>query len=93
MHVQSAFYSGLSGLRNASMQLNEASSKISRESTEKKSNSGALPSAQIDIARSQPSSLNNELLNLKTAEFQAKSSVNVIRTADEMLGTLIDTSV
>ena len=34
--------------------------------------------------------LNQELVDLKVAEFQAAASTNVIRTADEVLGTLID---
>lgn len=34
--------------------------------------------------------INQELVELKVAEFQAKASTNVIRTADEVLGTLIN---
>jgi hypothetical protein len=34
--------------------------------------------------------LNQSIVNLKVAEFQAKASTEVIRSADEGLGTLID---
>ncbi len=49
-------------------------------------NQAQLPESQSnDIV-----DLNEELVDLKVAEFQAAASTNVIRTADEVLGTLID---
>ncbi|AGH82219.1 hypothetical protein PCNPT3_11415 [Psychromonas sp. CNPT3] len=94
MDVRSASSSGLSGFQDASVQLNNASSRIAQSgSAEKSKNVDQLP---VEASSSQeprtPVSLTTELVNLKVAEFQAKASVNVIRTADEMLGTLIDTS-
>ena len=34
--------------------------------------------------------LNQAIVNLKVAEFQAKASTEVIRSADDSLGTLLD---
>lgn len=34
--------------------------------------------------------LNQSIVDLKVAEFQAKSSVQIIKTADDVLGTLLD---
>jgi flagellar basal body rod protein FlgC len=46
------------------------------------------------LAASGPSpSLTESIVNLKVSEFQAEASANVIRSADEALGTLIDVTV
>ena len=37
--------------------------------------------------------LNESIVDLKVAEYQAKSSAEVIKTADENLGTLLDVRV
>ena len=94
MDVRSASYSGISGFQDASVQLSGASSRIAQAgNTEKSINVDQLPAETSSLqAQRTPVSLTTELVNLKVAEFQAKASVNVIRTADEMLGTLIDTS-
>lgn len=47
-------------------------------------------SNQISQASNNVTNLNKELVELKVAEFQSQASTNVIRTADEVLGTLID---
>tara|TARA_B110000091_G_C13369441_1_gene291592 strand:- start:130 stop:417 length:288 start_codon:yes stop_codon:yes gene_type:complete len=95
MDVHSAFNSGLAGFQDASAQVNNASSRIANagltemSGTETPPGSGSLsPSVERTAV-----SLTPELVNLKVAEYQAKASANVISTADEMLGTLINTSV
>jgi flagellar hook protein FlgE len=42
---------------------------------------------------SQPAKIDEALVNLKVEEFNAKANTQSIRTADEVLGTLIDISV
>ena len=39
------------------------------------------------------SDLNQSIVDLKVAEYQAKASAEVIQTADETLGTLLDVTV
>ncbi|MCW8994801.1 MAG: hypothetical protein OQK77_03195 [Psychromonas sp.] len=95
MDVCSAYNSGLTGFQDASAQLSNASSRIAHAGSAENSgieNQGA--SESISPAAEQTSvSLTTEFVNLKVAEFQAKSSAKVITTADEMMGTLINTSV
>jgi len=42
---------------------------------------------------SQLPDINQSIVDLKVAEFQAKASTEVIKTADENLGTLLDVRV
>jgi flagellar hook protein FlgE len=95
MDVRSAYNSGLTGFQNASAQLSTASSRIANAGIAEigmTGNQGA-PESLSSPAERAPISLTTELVNLKVAEFQAKASANVISTADELLGTLINTSV
>ncbi len=96
MEIQSAFASGVQGFQKASEDANQAAANIAsqtsqntneidsvNESTTSNVNSAAAQSNQvIDI--------NQEVVNLKVAEHQAKASAQVIQSADESLGTLID---
>ena len=95
MDVRSAYNSGLAGLQNASSQLANSSTQIAQAGTTGtaiEKDPQTLESASSPAERS-PVSLTTELVNLKVAEFQAKSSAKVISTADEVMGTLINTSV
>jgi flagellar hook protein FlgE len=95
MDVRSAYNSGLTGFQRASAQLNSSSSQIAQAGmaentlTENRQASGDLPSS----TERTPVSLTTELVNLKVAEYQAKAAAKVISTADEVSGTLINTSV
>jgi len=95
MDVRSAFNSGIAGFQDASAQLSNASSRIAQAGIAEKSMTEApLPSETISpSAERAPISITTELINLKLSEMQAKSSAKVISTADELVGTLIDTSV
>jgi len=95
MDVRSAFNSGLAGFQNASAQLSNASSRIAQAGiaensiTANQQTQGSLsPSAERA-----PISIATELINMKVAEMQGKASAKVIESADDMLGTLIDTTV
>lgn len=95
MDVRSAYNSGLTGFQDASAQLSKASSQIAHASSTEISvseDSSASKSLSSPAERA-PISLTTELVNLKVAEFQAKASAKVISTADEVVGTLINTSV
>lgn len=95
MDVRSAFNSGLAGFQNASAQLSNASSRIAQAGIAEKSitaNQQTQESLSPSAERA-PISITTELINMKVAEMQAKASAKVIDTADDMLGTLIDTTV
>ena len=95
MDVRSAFNSGLAGFQDASAQLSNASSRIAHAGIAEKS----MTDNQLTTGNYSPSaerasiSITDELINLKLAELQAKSAAKVINTADEVSGTLIDTTV
>jgi len=96
MDVRSAFNSGLAGFQDASAQLSNASSRIAQAGIAEKSMADeqqqALGSPSLSAERA-PISITTELINMKIAEIQAKGSAKVISTANDMVGTLIDTSV
>ena len=95
MDVRSAYNSGLTGFQDASAQLSNASSRIAQAGTAEtalEKDPEALESQSLPAERSSVS-LTTELVNLKVAEFQAKASAKVISTADDVMGTLINTSV
>jgi len=95
MDVRSAFNSGLAGFQDASAQLSNASSRIAQAGIAEKSMTGEQQPSEIisPSAERAPISITTELINLKLAEIQAQSNAKVISTADELVGTLIDTSV
>ena len=93
MDVRSAYNSGLTGFQDASTQLNNSSSRIAQASTRNETNEAKESATNLSPVERAPVSLTTELVNLKVAEFQAKSSAKVITTADEVVGTLINTSV
>lgn len=95
MDVRSAYNSGLTGFQDASAQLSKASTQIAHAgSAETRVSEEPLASESLSSpAERAPISLSTELINLKVAEFQAKASAKVITTADEVVGTLINTSV
>jgi len=88
MEIQSAFNSGVQGLQRATEAADQAAADIVAETT----------AAQDLEATSQPPEkneqkvpdLNQSIVNLKVAEHQARASTEVIKTADDSLGTLLD---
>ena len=98
MDIQSSFNSGVEGLQNARATADKAAADIAA-STVARTNSTAEQAVNTEVnsdvvsAASKSNSLpdlNQSIVNLKVAEFQTKASTEVIRSADESLGTLID---
>ena len=99
MEIQSAFNSGVQGFQNATDKASQAATDIAASTavnTEQKStvdpeqNSLNLEvSSEVVTNKSLPD-LNQSIVDLKVAEYQAKSSAEVIKSADESLGTLLD---
>jgi hypothetical protein len=92
MEIQSAFNSGIQGLQKASEQVAESASVIAQETTDTQQAPAASVST-LKSAEQATSGLTPAIVNLKVAEVQAQASANVIKTADETLGTLLDVRV
>lgn len=86
MNINSAFSSGVFGLQKATAQMDSAASKIAQQTLP---SSGSAQGVSVQ----QNDSLPDSLVQLKTAEIQGKSSVAVIKRADQMLGSLLDIHV
>ena len=94
MEVQSAFNAGVQGFQKAQEDAYQAASAIANQTfnSEDFSQGQALNQETIgqNTGSGDLSDLNQEIVNLKVAEFQAKASAEVIQTADDTLGTLLD---
>lgn len=94
----SPFNAGVQGFQKATEKATEAAASIA-ETTSYSASDFALGQADNDNTVSQNtasgdlSDLNQSIVDLKVAEFQAKASAEVIKTADENLGTLLDVTV
>jgi hypothetical protein len=95
MEIQSATASGLQSLQKAQSDATQASADIAANLAVSPEDFGIGQENNTDTAdknsdSAKPPNLTEAAVNLKVAEFQAKASVNVIQTADETLGTLLD---
>ncbi len=95
MEVQSAFNSGVQGFQKATEDANKAAASIVANTTESLENfdDGELTAKGENLSSGNLTNLNESVVNLKVAEYQAKASVEVIKSADETLGTLLDVRV
>jgi hypothetical protein len=108
MEIQSAFSAGLQGLQRASSGITEATVNINRDALNQQRVRNAQDSAADSAANSNRNELANKaqtpnvastpnvtdsLVQLKTEAVSATANARSVRTADEVLGTLIDVSV
>jgi len=93
--VTSAIQSGITGYQRAEQGVAEAALNINRLNVEadQQQAEAVAPAPVIDNQHKVPVSLEAEAVNLIVNEHLAKANVNVIKTADDMLGSLIDTKV
>ena len=95
--VPSAFQSGLSGIQKAEQGVANAAVQINRLNTEQErvADVEAQPQQNTNDSAQQQNrpSLEAEAVNLIVNEKLAKANTKIIQTADEMIGTLIDTKV
>jgi hypothetical protein len=93
MEIQSAFNSGIQGLQKATDEASQAAANIAAETSTRRDeniiNETELSQTATNKEQKIPE-LNQSIVDLKVAEFQAKSSVQIIKTADDVLGTLLD---
>lgn len=98
MEIQSAFNSGVQGFQKAVEDANKAAANIVTQTTASEENlaveQGVNKINEVQSTTSNDSpSLTQSIVDLKVAEFQAKTSSEVIQSADEVLGTLLDVRV
>lgn len=94
MEIKSAFNSGVQGFQKATEDASKAASDIAGSQifgaqVVQENATATTPQLQT---QAQPN-LTQSIVDLKVAEHQAKSSVEIIKTADETLGTLLDVRV
>jgi hypothetical protein len=93
MEIQSAFNSGIQGLQKATDEAGKAAANIAAETSARRDQSIINETEITQTATNKEQEipdLNKSIVDLKVAEFQAKSSVQIIKTADDVLGTLLD---
>ncbi|MFT6207766.1 MAG: hypothetical protein ACJA0T_001680 [Colwellia sp.] len=101
MEIQSALASGLQGFQKAQGDVTEAAEDIAANlavspedfgiGQENNTDNAASPdTASKNASSAELPDLTKAVVDLKVAEFQAKASADVIQTADETLGTLLD---
>jgi len=82
MQVDSALHIGLQGFQEAQSRVTQAAQDIASQSV---SDSSVESINTQDLTRS--------LVELKVAEHDAKANANVIQTASDVLGTILDIEV
>ena len=97
MEIPSALNSGLQGLQNARATADQAASDIvASTSLRTEPQKNPANDGEVNTEVSKPNSnlevpdLNQAIVTLKVAEYQAKASTEVIKSADDALGTLLD---
>lgn len=95
MNIPSAMANGIQGFQRAAGSVAEASLTISRANINTVANESASkpevnPDQFVDASKK---TTTDSLIQLKVAELQAQANVSTIKTAHDMLGTLIDIQV
>jgi hypothetical protein len=93
MEIQSALNSGIQGFQKATDEASQAAANIVAQTTASRDESIINQTVTSQTATNNEQKipdLNQSIVELKVAEFQAKSSAQVIKTADDILGTLVD---
>tara|TARA_R110001583_G_scaffold183140_1_gene341677 strand:- start:208 stop:507 length:300 start_codon:yes stop_codon:yes gene_type:complete len=99
MEIQSAFNAGVQGFQKATEDANKAAADIASniaftpEDFGVSQEQSSSVTAQNQNSNGEPTDLNQSIVDLRVAEFQAKGSAEVIDAADENLGTLLDVRV
>jgi len=106
VEIQSAFNAGVQGFQKATETVTQEATNIAESvaiedataieasaTTPETESADSNTDSTLASSSNDTPDLNQSLVNLKVAEYQAKASVEVIKTADENLGTLLDVSV
>ncbi|MBL4822161.1 MAG: hypothetical protein JKX90_01375 [Colwellia sp.] len=93
MEIQLAINAGVQGFQKATEEANQAAANIVAATSANRDESVITQTITSQTSTNDAEKipdLNQSIVDLKVAEFQAKSSAQVIKTADEVLGTLVD---
>ena len=99
MPIGAVFNAGVEGFNRAQQDVEQATTNINRATLDQQSqqelqNERQLQGANVGEAVTAPVAqtprIDEELVNLKVAEFSAKANAKSIQTADEVLGTIVD---
>jgi phage-related protein len=96
-NVGAAFASGQLGLQNASNGITQAASNIAARTAESSQNvpsearAAASSSPQNATSGAVPGNITDDLISLNVNNINAQASAKVLDTANDMLGTIIDT--
>jgi len=90
MNIQSAFNSGVTGFNQAADRVAESANNIAQQQVTPEQKQTEVK-AETGNSYSQQRPVTDDLINLRVAENDAKTSAKVIQTADDVLGSLIDT--
>ncbi|MGM0451174.1 MAG: flagellar biosynthesis protein FlgE [Pseudomonadota bacterium] len=77
---------GVNGVQDAQRGMQDAAGRVARAGTTETPAEGAV----AETPRGPEESLAGSLVDLKVNQRNAEASVEVVRTADEMVGTLLD---
>lgn len=83
MNVNTVLQTGIQGIQRGQEELQKAASEIV--------NAGAVNATEGQANNSQSSSVIEPIVDLKLYEQTVEASAKVVETADEVLGTLLDT--
>lgn len=91
MEIQSAYSSGLEGFQIARSSAEQAAADIVANTAVNADQTSEV-NTEVNSASSTSKvpDLNQSIVDLKVAEYQAKASTEVIQSADDSLGTLLD---
>ena len=89
-NISSALYNGVQGYNQGAEQVQQASLDIASSSARQKEGA-ANANAQQNSGQAQQTNINTSAVELISGTNQAEASAKVIKAADEMLGTIIDT--
>ncbi|MDP2561957.1 hypothetical protein [Psychrobium sp. 1_MG-2023] len=91
MVIQSAFDSGVAGFQAATERASESAANIASQQTDNIQARSSSTNVETEQAVQETKPLTEELVSLKVAEREAQVAAKVITTADEVVGSLIDT--
>lgn len=88
--ISNTLSSGLEGVRNGTLGMQDAANRIARNGTTE----GQRPADGDGSGQQQPSAnaggLAEPIVDLKLSQRNVEASVEVVKAADEMVGTLLD---
>lgn len=92
--ISGVIQSGFAGYQKSVSQAESAAGQIARAAVPPEGAGAVAPeqASDVNLSARPEVPIEESLVELKLSELQARASASVIRTGDEMLGTLIDTT-